>query len=77
MKRILIALFATAALVGPAVAEQQDPNQKPDQNNGQNQNPGQDQNAQKEQDPSIDKGAQSGSIHLTRAQTLHAAAVLE
>jgi peptidoglycan hydrolase-like protein with peptidoglycan-binding domain len=44
MKRTLIALFATAALAIPAVAQQQDPNQKADQNARQDQNKGQDQN---------------------------------
>ncbi len=71
MKRTLIALFATAALAIPAVAQQQDPNQKTDQNASQDQNKGQDQNAgQKTPDRSTDmQSAQSGSIHLTRAQT--------
>jgi peptidoglycan hydrolase-like protein with peptidoglycan-binding domain len=71
MKRTLIALFATAALAIPAVAQQQDPNQKADQNARQDQNKGQDQNAgQNAPNPSTDKqSAQSGSIHLTRAQT--------
>ena len=70
MKRTLIALFATAALAIPAVAQQQDPNQNSDQNTSQNQNPGQDQNAaQNTPDPSDKQGGQSGSIHLTRAQT--------
>ena len=71
MKRTLIALFATAALAIPAVAQQQDPNQKSDQNASQDQNKGQDQNAgQNAPDPSANmQSAQSGSIHLTRAQT--------
>jgi len=64
MKRTLIALFATAALAIPAVA-QQDPNQNSNQNSGQDQNAG-----QNTPDPSMAKqGGQSGSIHLTRAQT--------
>ena len=45
MKRTLIALFATAALAIPAVAQQQDPNQKTEQNASQDQNKGQDRNA--------------------------------
>jgi len=71
MKRTLIALFATAALAIPAVAQQQDPNQNTDQNMSQDQNTGQDQNAgQNTPDPSTDKSSgRSGSIHLTRAQT--------
>ncbi len=71
MKRTLIALFATAALVLPAAAQQQDPNQNTDQNTSQNQNKGQDQNAgQNSPDPAMDKqGDPSGSINLTRAQT--------
>ena len=71
MKRTLIALFATAALAIPAVAQQQDPNQKSDQNASQDQNKGQDQNAgPNAPDPSANtQSAQSGSIHLTRAQT--------
>jgi peptidoglycan hydrolase-like protein with peptidoglycan-binding domain len=69
MKRTLIALFATAALAIPAVAQQQDPNQKTDQNASQDQNKGQDQNAGQNA-PSTDmQSAQSGWIHLTRAQT--------
>ncbi len=69
MKRTLIALFATAALAIPAVAQQQNPNQKSDQNMNQDQNKGQDQNAgQNAPDPSMDKQS-GGSIHLTRAQT--------
>lgn len=71
MKRTLIALFATAALAIPAAAQQQDPNQKSDQNASQDQNKGQDQNAgPNAPDPSANtQSAQSGSIHLTRAQT--------
>src|SRR6516165_3212957 len=71
MKRTLIALFTTAALVIPAVAQQQDPNQKTDQNASQDQNKGQDRNAgPNAPDPSTDmQSAQSGSIHLTRTQT--------
>jgi localization factor PodJL len=71
MKRMLIALFTTAALAIPAVAQQQDPNQKADQNASQDQNKGQDRNAgQNAPDPSANtQSAQSGSIHLTRAQT--------
>ena len=71
MKRTLIALFATAALAIPAVAQQQDPNQKSDQNASQDQNKGQDQNAgPNAPDLSANtQSAQSGSIHLTRAQT--------
>ena len=65
MKRTLIALFATAALAIPAVAQQQDANQKADQNASQDRNAG--QNAP---DASADmRNAPSGSIHLTRAQT--------
>jgi peptidoglycan hydrolase-like protein with peptidoglycan-binding domain len=71
MKRTLIALFATAALAIPAVAQQQDTNQKTDQNASQDQNKGQDRNAgQNAPDTSADmRNAPSGSIHLTRAQT--------
>ena len=71
MKRTLIALFTTAALVIPAVAQQQDPNQKTDRNASQDQNKGQDRNAGPNAPaPSMDmQSAQSGSIHLTRAQT--------
>jgi peptidoglycan hydrolase-like protein with peptidoglycan-binding domain len=71
MKRTLIALFATAALAIPAVAQQQDPNQNTDQNTGQNRNTGQDQNTQQNTpDPSMDKkSGRSGSINLSRAQT--------
>ncbi len=67
MKRTIIALIATAALATPAGAQQQDPNQ----NTSQNQSTGQDQNAGRDApDPSMaDKGAQSRSITLTRAQT--------
>jgi peptidoglycan hydrolase-like protein with peptidoglycan-binding domain len=68
MKRTLIALFATAALAIPAVAQQQDPNQKSDQNASQDQNKGQDRNNAPDASPDM-QGAQSGSIHLTRAQT--------
>jgi peptidoglycan hydrolase-like protein with peptidoglycan-binding domain len=69
MKRTLIALFATAALAIPAVAQQQDPNQNADQNTSQDQNTGQDQNAgQNTPDPAMDKQG-GGSISLTRAQT--------
>ena len=69
MKRTLIALFATAALALPAVAQQQDPKQNADQNTSQNQNGGQDQNpGQNTPDPSMDKQS-GGSINLTRAQT--------
>lgn len=71
MKRTFIALFATAALAIPAVAQQQDPKQNTDQNTSQNQNTGQDLNAgQNTPDPFTDKqGGQSGSVNLTRAQT--------
>ena len=69
MKRTLIALFATAALAIPAVAQQQGPKQNTDQNKSQDQNTGQDQNAgQNIADPSMDKQG-GGSISLTRAQT--------
>jgi peptidoglycan hydrolase-like protein with peptidoglycan-binding domain len=65
MKRTLIALFATAALAIPAVAQQQDPNQNTNQNTGQDQN-----TQQNTPDPSMDKkSGQSGSINLSRAQT--------
>jgi Ni/Co efflux regulator RcnB len=71
MKRTLIALFATAALAIPAVAQQQDPNKNTGQNTSQNQNTGQDQNAkQNTPDPSMDKkSGQSGSVNLSRSQT--------
>ena len=70
MKRTLIALFATAALALPAVAQQQDPNQNTDQNTSQNQNTGQDQNAgQNTPDPTAKQGALLGTINLTHSQT--------
>jgi peptidoglycan hydrolase-like protein with peptidoglycan-binding domain len=75
MKRTLIALFATAALAIPAVAQQQHSNQNTDQNASQSQNTGQDRNTNKDQnaaqpDQSMDKlGGRSGSVNLTRAQT--------
>ncbi len=58
MKRTLIALFATAALAIPAVAQQQDPNQNTDQNTSQNQNrwPGPRRQRQNTPDPSRQKG---------------------
>jgi hypothetical protein len=68
MKSTLVALFATAALAIPAMAQQQDPNKTTDQNTSQNQNA-----QQNTPDPSTDKQAgrsgQSASMHLSRAQT--------
>ena len=70
MKRTLIALFTTAALAIPAVAQQQDANQKTGQNSSQDQNKGQDRDAKNAPDASAEmQNAPSGSIHLTRAQT--------
>ena len=64
MKRALVALIAAAAFATPALAQQQDPNQNPNQKTDQNQNAQQNTPAPSEQQ----QAGQSRAMHPSRSQ---------